>query len=182
MDNGSGQVEIRTVESKADLKDFIEVPFRLYADDPHWVPPLRLERADHLNPKSNPYFQHAHVKLFTAWSEGRCVGRISAQVCQLHQKHHQDDAGQFGFIEADDDAEVFSALLGAAENWLKARGMRLSRGPFSHSINEEVGLLVEGFDTPPQFLMGHARPYYDAQIMQAGYAKAKDLLAVAARG
>ncbi|MEM8688735.1 MAG: N-acetyltransferase [Pseudomonadota bacterium] len=177
MTGHPNSIEVTAVSDKAGLKEFLSLPFRLYADDPHWVPPLYLERQDHLSAKNNPYYQHAEVQLFTAWRAGRCVGRISAQVCQLHLKHHQDHAGQFGFIEAEDDAEVFSALLGAAENWLRERGLRCSRGPFSHSINEEVGLLVEGFDTPPQFLMGHARPYYDALIAQAGYAKAKDLLA-----
>ncbi len=170
-------IDVRPVADKAGLQGFLSLPFRLYADDPNWVPPLYLERQDHLSPKNNPYYQHAEVQLFTAWRAGQCVGRISAQICELHQERHKDGAGQFGFIEAEDDAEVFAALFGAAEDWLKARGMSCSRGPFSHSINEEVGLLVEGFETPPQFLMGHARPYYDAQIAAAGYAKAKDVLA-----
>ncbi|MEM1198582.1 MAG: hypothetical protein AAGI06_04660, partial [Pseudomonadota bacterium] len=177
MTVSSNNIDVKPVADKAGLEVFLSLPFRLYAEDRHWVPPLYLERQDHLSPKNNPYYQHAEVQLFTAWRAGQCVGRISAQVCELHQEHHKDGAGQFGFIEAEDDAAVFAALFGAAEDWLRAKGMSCSRGPFSHSINEEVGLLVDGFDTPPQFLMGHARPYYDAQVMAAGYAKAKDLLA-----
>ncbi len=177
MTSSAHSIEIKAVSGKAGLDAFLSLPFRLYADDPNWVPPLYLERQDHLSAKNNPYYQHAEVQLFTAWRAGECVGRISAQVCELHQEHHNDGAGQFGFIEAENDREVFAALFAAAEDWLKARGMVCSRGPFSHSINEEVGLLVEGFETPPQFLMGHARPYYDARILEAGYAKAKDLLA-----
>ncbi len=177
MDAGNSTIEIRPVTDKAGLDAFINLPFRLYQGDPHWVPPLRVERRDHLSAKSNPYYQHADVQLFTAWRDGVCVGRISAQICALHQERYKDACGQFGFIEAEDDAAVFSALFEAAETWLRERGMRCVMGPFSHSINEEVGVLVEGFDTPPQFLMGHARPFYDARIKEAGYETAKDLLA-----
>ena len=100
-------------------------------------------------------------------------GRISAQICALHQERHKDACGQFGFIEAENDAAVFAALFEAAETWLRARGMQRARGPFNLSINEEVGLLVEGFDTPPQFLMGHARPSYDGRIQELGYEKSQ---------
>lgn len=174
---GNNMIEIRPVAGKQDLDAFLQLPFRLYRDDPNWVPPLHLERRDHLSPKNNPYYQHAEVQLFAAWRGGDCVGRISAQICALHQDRHKDHCGQFGFIEAEDDPAVFAALFEAAEGWLRDRGMERVRGPFNHSINEEVGLLVEGFDTPPLFMMGHARPVYDTRITGAGYAKARDLLA-----
>ncbi len=177
MTAANNTIEIRPVSNRQDLDAFLQLPFRLYRDDPNWVPPLHLERRDHLSPKNNPYYQHAEVQLFTAWREGQCVGRISAQICALHQEHHRDKCGQFGFIEAEDDPAIFSALFAAAEDWLRARGMEKISGPFNHSINEEVGLLVDGFDTPPQFLMGHGLPTYDKRITDAGYAKAKDLLA-----
>ncbi|MEM7427760.1 MAG: hypothetical protein AAF441_16830 [Pseudomonadota bacterium] len=170
-------VEIRKVRSKADRNTFISMPASLYGADPNWVAPLHLERQDHLNPKSNPYFQHAEVELFTAWRDGACVGRISAQVCSLHQERYAEKCGHFGFIEAADDPEVFSALFAAAEDWLRAKGMEKVRGPYNLSINEETGLLVDGFDTPAFFMMGHARPYYDARITGCGYAKAKDTYA-----
>ncbi len=170
-------IEIKPVQTKGDLKSFITMPARLYADDPNWVPPLHLERQDHLNPRSNPYFQHAEVKLLTAWRAGECVGRISAQVCALHQERYGASCGHFGFIDAEDDRDIFSALFEAAGDWLRSQGMKTVRGPYALSINEETGLLVEGFDTPAYFMMGHARPYYDGRIKACGYAKAKDAFA-----
>ncbi len=158
MTAANNTIEIRPVSNRQDLDAFLQLPFRLYRDDPNWVPPLHLERRDHLSPKNNPYYQHAEVQLFTAWRDGVCVGRISAQICALHQERYKDQCGQFGFLEADDDPAIFAALFEAAESWLRHRGMKRVLGPFNHSINEEVGLLVEGFDTPPQFLMGHGRP------------------------
>ena len=149
MAPGNNTIEIRPVAGKQDLDAFLQLPFRLYQDDPNWVPPLHLERRDHLSPKNNPYYQHAEVQLFTAWRGDVCVGRISAQICALHQERYNDHCGQFGFVEAEDDPEVFAALFEAAEAWLRGRGMQRVCGPFNHSINEEVGLLVEGFQHPP---------------------------------
>jgi GNAT superfamily N-acetyltransferase len=105
------------------------------------------------------------------------VGRISAQVDTLHAATHGERVGYFGLLEAEDDAEVFAALLGTAEDWLRREGMTGVRGPFNLSINEECGLLVDGFDTPPMVMMGHALPYYAPRLEALGYAKAKDLLA-----
>ena len=105
------------------------------------------------------------------------VGRISAQIDHVALKLHDDSTGQFGFLEAEDDADVFAALFEQAESWLRARGIRRLRGPFSFSINDESGLLVEGFDSPPMILMGHARPYYAEKVARLGYGKAKDLIA-----
>ncbi len=170
-------VEIRQVSSKEDLKTFVGLPFRIFADDPAWTPPLIMERNDHLNPKKNPYFQHAEVQLFIALRNGECVGRISAQICQMHQARYGDSLAQFGFLDAVDDAQVFAALLETAENWAKERGMKALRGPFSFSINEESGMLVDGFDTPPTIMMNHAKPYYGAHVEAAGFSKVMDLLA-----
>ncbi len=169
--------EIVAVKGKADLDRFIRVPWRLYRDDPKWVPPLVFERRQHLNPRSNPYFGHAEVQLWLALRSGEPVGRISAQVDQAALAQHRDATGHFGFLEAEDDAETFAALLGTAEAWLKARGMRRVCGPFSLSINDESGLLVTGFDRPPALMMGHARPYYGDRLEQQGYAKIRDLIA-----
>ena len=177
MTAADNRIVVKTVETKADLKAFIALPFRLYQDDPHWVPPLYIERQDHLSPKSNPFFQHADVKLMTAWRGDVCVGRISVQVCEMHQERYQEQCGQFGLIEAEDDPAIFAALFSAAEAALREKGMKRVRGPFSLSINEEAGLLVEGFETSPFFMMGHARPYYDERIKACGYDKAKDMFA-----
>ena len=155
---------------------FIEVPWPLYAADPCWVPPLLVERRWHLSAK-NPYFEHADFQAWIAWRGERMVGRISAQVDQLHLQQHNDATGFFGFLEAEDSAETFHALFAAAEEWLRQKGMRQVRGPFSLSINDECGLLVDGFDSPPPIMLGHALPYYGKRVEEQSYAKQQDLLA-----
>lgn len=172
-----GAVRIEPVHHRRGLRRFVEMPARLYVDDPSWVPPLVLERMEHLDPKKNPFFAHAEAAFWLAWQDERCVGRISAQVDHAHLERHADAAGFFGFLEATDDPRVFEALLRTAEDWLAERGMRRVRGPFSLSINDECGLLVEGFEPPPSIMMGHARPYYARHLEEQGYAKAKDLIA-----
>lgn len=174
---GPAALRIVAVEDPNAIEQFIRVPFGIFAADPNWVPPLRLERRMHLSPKSNPFFRHARWQAWIAWRGATAVGRISAQIDQLHLERHRDATGYFGMLDAEDRAETFSALLATAERWLSERGMQRVRGPFSLSINEETGLLVEGFDTPPMFMMGHARPYYAARVEGCGYVKAKDLLA-----
>lgn len=170
-------VTVRPVQGREDLKAFLDLPFAIYETDPHWVAPLYFERFEHLDPNRNPYFRHAEVELFLALRDGKPVGRISAQLCRLRTERYRDGVGQFGFLEAENDPEVFEALLGAASAWLKQRGATTIQGPFSFSINDETGLLVEGFDTPPSVMMGHARPYYAERMEQAGFAKAKDVIA-----
>ena len=170
-------VSVRPVRGKEDFRVFLDVPFAIYADDPNWVAPLYFERLEHLDPKRNPYFKHAEVELFLAFRGDKPVGRISAQLCRLRTERYQDGVGQFGFLEAENDPAVFAALLDAAAAWLKQRGARTIQGPFSFSINDETGLLIEGFDTPPTLMMGHARPYYAQRMEEAGFAKAKDVIA-----
>ena len=173
----SKSVRVIPVRSKAERKAFLDVPFALYRDDPNWVAPLYLERYEHLDPKKNPYFRHAEVELFIAMKGDRPVGRISAQVCRLRSDLYRDGAGQFGFLEAENDPEVFAALLEAAAHWLEDRGMSSLQGPFNFSINDEMGLLIDGFDTPPSMMMGHALPYYAERMDALGFAKAKDVIA-----
>jgi len=170
-------VSVRPVRGKEDLRAFLDVPFAIYADDPNWVAPLYFERLEHLDPKRNPYFKHAEVELFLAFRGDKPVGRISAQLCRLRTERYQDGVGQFGFLEAENDPEVFAALLDTAADWLKQRGATAIQGPFSFSINDETGLLIDGFDTPPTLMMGHARPYYAQRMEEAGFAKAKDVIA-----
>lgn len=174
---GLGAIEIVPVVSAADRDAFIRVPFDIYGPDDNWIPPLIVERREHFNPKKNPYFEHAEAALWVARRAGRNVGRISAQVCALHRRHHGADRGQFGFIEAIDDGQVFSALFATAEAWLRDRGTRMIDGPFNFSINDEMGLLVDGLDTPPSLMMGHAKAYYPARVEALGYAKVKDVIA-----
>lgn len=165
---------VRQVASKADLKKFVDLPFRLYADDPNWVPPLKDEVYGLLTPGKNPWFEHAEAAFFLAEREGRVVGRISAQIDQLVLQHMGEGTGQWGMFEAE-DAQTGAALLAAAEAWLRGRGMTRSLGPFSLSIWDEPGLLVQGHDHPPTVMMGHNKAAYEAMVEAAGYVKAKDL-------
>jgi hypothetical protein len=170
-------VEIIPVETSAELKRFIRVPMRLSKKDPNWVAPLMMERLDALSRKVNPFFQHADVQFWLARKDGRDVGRISAQIDHLAKTDPAAPVGYFGMIAAEDDREVFEILFRTAEDWLAERGCAVSMGPFNLSINEEVGLLIDGFDTPPMFMMGHDQPYTATRIEALGYAKAKDVFA-----
>jgi hypothetical protein len=170
-------ITIRKVTTKADKLDFLRVPFSIFAEDKNWVAPLFIERLEHLDEKKNPYFKHAEAQLFIAEKNGKPVGRISAQIDHLHLERYNDACGQFGFLDAEDDPEIFAALFEAAENWLREKGMTQVHGPFSFSINDESGLLVDGFNTPPNMMMGHARVFYGSRVEANGYKKAKDLLA-----
>jgi hypothetical protein len=167
---------IKAVEGRQVLRQFLRLPWRLYTGDPAWVPPLLLERREQVSPR-NPFFDHARYRAWVAYRGERPVGRISAQIDRLHLERYQDAAGFFGLLEAEDDPEVFRTLLHTAEIWLRSQGMRRILGPFNLSINQECGLLVEGFDTPPMVMMGHALPYYAGRLEEQGYGKAKDLLA-----
>ncbi|CAB1084042.1 Hypothetical protein associated with Serine palmitoyltransferase [Olavius algarvensis Delta 1 endosymbiont] len=169
-------LEVVKVEGRRILNDFIRLPWSLYSDDPMWIPPLLLERRMHLSPK-NPYFDHAKFQAWVIYRSGKPVGRISAQIDRLHIDRHQDATGFFGMLEGENDNRTFQTLLSTAENWLRAQGMQNICGPFNLSINQELGLLVDGFDTPPSMMMGHARPYYADLIQENGYQKEKDLLA-----
>lgn len=169
-------LQITPVVGRRDLNQFIRLPWSVYRNDPVWIPPLLVERKLHLS-RHNPFFAHARWRAWLARREGQPVGRISAQIDQLHLERYQDATGFFGMLEAIDDPAVFAGLLAAAEHWLREQGMRRALGPFNLSINDECGLLVEGFDRPPVALMGHARPYYATRLEGYGYDAAKDLLA-----
>ena len=145
-DISAKDIAILPVVDRAGLDQFIRLPWKLYRKDPSWIPPLQIERRQHLNPRHNPYFERAEARLFLALRDGQVVGRVSAQVDHAYLQKHADGTGHFGFLEALDDPAIFDALLGSAETWLRDRGMRRLRGPFSFSINEESGLLIEGFD------------------------------------
>jgi hypothetical protein len=168
-------VEIRQNPMGVDLKDFLNVVDVIYRDDPRYIRPLDMDLSDRLNPKKNPFFEHADGAIFTAYKSGKCVGRVTAQIDREHLARHKDDVGFFGFLDTVDDEEVAKALLEKAEAWLKERGMKTARGPMSLSINEEIGCLVDGFDTPPVLLNPHHRPYQGGLIEKAGYQKAKDV-------
>lgn len=175
MSDSSG-ITVTPVSSKRDMKAFIDLPWKIYRDDPMWVPPLRLERRLHFS-GMNPFFKHGQWQAFLAIRNGEVVGRISAQIDELHRELYGDNTGHFGLFECVDDEAVCAALITAAEQWLLDHGATHITGPFNLSINQDCGILVEGFDTPPVVMMPHSPPYYDKLIQNQGYAKAKDLLA-----
>lgn len=170
-------IEVKPVSGKTDLKHFIALPKQLYRGQPGYVAPLDLERAEALDPRKNPYFDHAEVQLFLAWSDGKPVGRISAQICRLYQERYGDQTGHFGFIDAVDDPAVFAALTKAAEDWLRARGMQRIVGPLSFSTNEETGLLINGFNSLPMLMMPYHAPYAGHRLEDCFFVKAKDVIA-----
>ncbi|MGO9817172.1 MAG: dATP pyrophosphohydrolase [Acidocella sp.] len=169
-------IKIIPVAGRALLDRFILLPERLHRDDPQYIAPLHLERQEALTPK-NPFFGHAEVQFWLAQKDGRDVGRISAQIDQQGLALRPDGTGQFGMIAAEDDPAIFKALVDTAADWLRARGMRRMQGPFNLNINEETGLLVAGFDTPPMLLMGHDKAYIGPRLEQLGLVKEKDVYA-----
>lgn len=171
-----GKVAIRAVRSSADRKAFIALPWSLYAEDPNWRPPLKQEVAALIGgPRHNPWFGHARAEFWIAVREEKVVGRISAQVDQLVLLHMGAGTGQWGMFESIDDDDVSASLIAAAESWLRGCGMTRSLGPFSLSIWDEPGLLVDGHAIPPTVMMGHHRPYYQRHVEAAGYRGVKDL-------
>ena len=170
-------VEIVQVTDKATLRRFIRIPFTVHTDDKTWVPPLLSEREEAFTPSKNEFLRRAEVRFWIARRDGRDAGRISAQIDPLAQKEGADPVGHFGCLSAIDHRDVFAALFKVAEDFLRSRGVRHVQGPFTLSINEETGLLIDGFDTPPMMMMGHDPVYAAAQIEAAGYRGEGDLYA-----
>ena len=169
-------LEIRETPIGGNLKDFLSVVETIYRDDPCYVRPLDFDMKERLS-KKNPVFDHMDAVILTAHRDGRCVGRATAQVDRMHLDRYKDDAGFFGYLDTIDDESVARALLDRASDWVKARGMKRIRGPLSLNINEEMGCLVEGFDTPPMIMMPHHRAWQGGLIEKAGFAKLKDVFA-----
>ncbi len=169
-------VAVHPVTNRQELRKFIDVPWLVYANDPMWVPPLRLERRWHFS-KSNPFFEHGEWQAWIAYRDNKPVGRISAQIDQLHRKRYGADTGHFGLLESVNDKEVFSELMQTAEKWLAERGTKHISGPYNFSINQECVVLVSGFDTPPMVMMPHSPKWYGQLLEEQGYSPLKDLLA-----
>jgi GNAT superfamily N-acetyltransferase len=174
--NSRNELRVVPLQGKAAGQAFWALAPRLYRHDARWVPPLLAERHELLSVR-NPVFEHLHMQAWLVQRGAVVVGRISAQIDTLYEQTHSERVGYFGLLEAEDDPEVFATLLATAEAWLREQGATAVRGPFNLSINEECGLLVDGFDTPPMVMMGHALPYYASRLEALGYTKAKDLLA-----
>ncbi len=175
-------IELRSIEGKKGLdkkclRDFLDVVEGIYRDDEHFVRTLDMDIRERLDKKKNPFFDHGEATAWVAYREGKPVGRISASIDRAHLERHDDDTGFFGFLDTIDDPSVSQALLDQATAWLHERGMKKVRGPMSLSINEECGLLVDGFDRPPMIMMPHHRSYQGALVEAAGFEKIKDLFA-----
>jgi GNAT superfamily N-acetyltransferase len=168
-------LEVTPVRSWRDRREFVELPYRLHANAEQWIPPLRLERHLFILQRLNPFFKHGEGELFLARRDGRVVGRISAQIDHEFNAYQGNDWGMFGFLELEDDAEAMGALLDAAAGWLRARGRDRMVGPMDFTMNEDCGVLVEGFDREPFIRQPWHPPYYQRLCEQHGLGKAIDL-------
>jgi len=168
---------IRTVQTSSDSKKFIDFIYALYKNDPNWVPPLRMDREKLIDKKKNPFYKHSQMELFLAERNGEVIGRIGAIVNDNHNKEHNDKVGFFGFFECVNEQAVANALFDEAKKYLLSKGMNAMRGPANPSVNDEYGLLVNGFDSPPVVLMTYNPQYYESLIQNYGLKKEKDLYA-----
>lgn len=157
--------------------EFIKLPWKIYKDDKNWVPPLISERKEFLDKRKNPFFKHAEVVFYLAKKHGKVVGRIAGIVNRNHIEFQKEKVGFFGFFECVEDYKVAKILLDGVKNWLKSKGMEIMRGPANFSSNEEWGMLLEGFDSPPVFMMTYNPKYYLDFMEKYGMEKARDLYA-----
>ncbi len=172
-----GEIIVRPVVTKRDTDAFIRFLWSIYKDSPAWVPPLMMDRRKLMDRKKNPFYQHADTEFYVAEVDGKIVGRIAAIVNQNHNKEHADKVGFFGFFECINDQKVANALFDRAKSFLVSHGMSSMRGPANPSVNDEYGLLVDGFELSPTLLMPYNPPYYVTLIENYGFKKAKDLYA-----
>ena len=170
-------IEIVVVEGGSELKEFIDLPWNLYAEYPRWVPPLKKEVSRLLDPRRHPFWSSAERRLFLARRGSQVVGRIAGIIDRRYNEFHGEQMGIWGFFECADDPAAAATLFSAVETWARRKGMAFVRGPLNPSTNYEVGLLVEGFDYPPALMMPYNPPYYSRLVESCGFAKEKDLLA-----
>ena len=170
------KLEVIPVRSGKDLKDFIDLPWRLYQDDPLWVPPLKGAQKKLLTPGRHPFWEFSQRELFLARRGSRAVGRIAAIVDRNYNGYHHEKAGAWGFFESENDPEAAMGLFLAAEKWCRTQGLEFIRGPLNPSTNYEIGLLIQGLDSPPALMMPYNPTYYLDLIAGCAYVKEKDLL------
>ena len=168
---------IKPVESSQERSQFLMLPWDIQRNDPHWIPPLRQNQAELVGFKKHPFYERAQAQAFLALNDGRPVGRVLAILNPVHNEYHKDNRGFFGFFESIDDREVAQGLLTHVRRWLGEKGVTAVRGPVNPSLNYECGLLIDGFDSPPMFMMTHNPPYYARLIESAGFAKVEDMYA-----
>lgn len=168
---------VKPVQTRRERKGFLELPWTLYRDDPNWIPPLRMNQKEMVNYKKHPFYEQNEIQTFLALRLGQPVGRVAALTNTAHNERHKENRGFFGFFESVDDQSVADGLFDAARDWLAERDLRAIRGPTNPSLNYECGLLVDGFDTPPFFMMTYNPPYYAALLEGWGFKKTQDLYA-----
>ena len=176
MSNPS-HVSVDPVSNRKDQKLFLKFPWQLYRNDPFWIPPLRHNQKELLNFKPHPFYQNAEIQTFLARKDGQVCGRIAAIVDHGHNDYYQEKRGMFGFFESINDRAVSDSLFDAAKEWLEAKGIRDLRGPMNPSMNYECGMLIDGFDSSPTFMMTYNPSYYQELLEGYGFEKAQDLLA-----
>jgi GNAT superfamily N-acetyltransferase len=172
-----GGIDVVPADNPKALKQFVELPYRLYRDNPHWVPPLRIAVKELLDREKHPFYKDAEAEFFIAQKDGQVVGRVAAILDKAHNRFHEENAGFFGFFECVNDRAVADALLQRARRWVFDRGAKFLRGPVNPSTNYELGILVEGFDSDPMVMMPYNAEYYPALLEQVGLRKSKDLWA-----
>jgi hypothetical protein len=172
--NFLGEIKVSPVQDESSLQDFLRLPWHLYQHDPYWVPPILSHQRDFLDPNQGPFFEIGEAQYFLAFRQGELSGRISAHINRLHDKYHGPETGFFGFFECLPDPRVASALFEAAAAWLKARGKERLVGPLNFSVYDEMGLLVEGFDSLPAIFQTHNPPYYLQLLESLGFRKIMD--------
>jgi len=170
-------LRVSQVNTRSELKDFIEFPYKHYKNNQYWTPQLLLQEYDFYNPKKNPFFEHAEVKLFVCYKNNIPVGRLSVNINYNYNEFHKENIGFWGSFETDDSIDTVSALFSAAADFFKKHKISIIRGPFTFSTNEISGLLVNSFDTPPMIMMPYNFDYYEKLLLANGHYKAKDLFA-----
>lgn len=170
-------ISIEEVRSKKELIQFIKLPWKIYKDNPYWVPPIIFDKKKILSKEKNPFFKHAEAKYFLARKDGELVGRIAAIINNRHNLYHKDKVGFFGFFESINDQQVANQLFDKVKNWLREKGFTEMLGPANPSSNDEYGMLLEGFDDEPKLLMTYNPKYYLDLCENYGFKKAKDLFA-----
>ncbi|MFA6099061.1 MAG: GNAT family N-acetyltransferase [Patescibacteria group bacterium] len=168
---------IQEIKTPDEIKQFVKFPWRIYRNDPNWVPPLIHDQLNFFNPRKNPYYQHSKVKLLMAYNNGRPVGRLSVHENTQHVKRHGEKIGFFGFFECYDNPAAARGLFNYGKKWLTSLGYRKMRGPANFNINGEYSLLVDGFDSPPVAMMTYNPPYYVKLIEGCGFKKSQDMFA-----
>lgn len=177
MSAATHEIKIVKVETAQEVQRFLNLPYDLYRGQEAWAPPLRLERKEQLDPSKNPAARDLGRQLFLAMKNGQDVGRIAAFTNPNHDNQHDNETAFFGYFDSIDDSRILSGLLETVQNWAVQKGRSRLVGPAQWGVNEEVGLLVDGFDYPNVVLMSYGRPYYAPAVEAAGYTKAVDMIA-----